>query len=292
MTGRSAVDNPALLSVDQRLQDVAFGLARLDWLDAHAIGISGDGAGASVFDVKARSDDSTINADGTDSGSPPAVETFYYVYWDLAADSLVLCLEAPTQQNDGSFRLGTNASTIAKFLLVGWVQTIDDGTAHAGFVDSDSARLVASYYNRQRKRLFTCPAYSDNNAKTTYAKGAAAAFDYIHAGAGDFVRYITNGEDCAEMTAVFTADAALAGVVQVGISDNADKSPSVIAGMPNLELAGSSVSCSMRDAIAAPSLKKAELLYFGAAITFVADYARNGAVADPAATYLVGSVMS
>lgn len=299
----SAVDQSSLALFDAYLANVP--RVRLERLSATVLQLSAIGppfiADAMLGDLawNPYSVDATtafeLDADGThDSGRPIAASTFYYVYavnGGVFDHKLGLSAQAPGSSNTGAYWLDTALNgVIAR--LVGWCYT----SAAVQFTDTDAARHVISYFGRRKKLLFSCPGYADGNTKTTLAALNNAVFGPINGGAGDKVSYIANGEDAIELAAVFTINAALTAVCLVGVSEEAfgagATSPAVVGSIGNLALAASSVAVAHVDAPAAVGHRQADLVAMtnAANVVFVADQARTGAAADPAATYIVGSV--
>lgn len=281
----SFISNPTSIG-DVRLIAIAESRGRVDYVDATTIQMP--------FGNKARSFDNTILATGVDSGAPPAVDTFYEVYWSLSGGSLVLAPNGSSALvNDGTYRLAFSLATQQDFLLVGWVQTIDDGAGLANFADDGARRYVASYWNRLWKPLFKCPGYADAGTQTNLAALNNAVYGRINGGNGDAVGYIANGFEAAELKASFVSNGALTAQCRVGIGDDSTTDPAVVAVLPNLALAFSGISVACSSAIAATwGLRRAYLLACtgGANVTFVADLTRTGSSFDPPVTFIAGMV--
>ena len=228
--------------------------------------------------------ENTIDAAGADSGNPPSASTLHYVYLRQSG-TLALSETSPTAV-DGVPYLGASDEA-AMWAFVGWAYV----NASTEFEDSDTARHVISKYGRRPKRLLARPAYTNNNAATTFALNTAT-WAALNAGTGDSVSYISNPDLPVQGEAVFTLGAATTGVVHVGVGYNGT-TPDFAAGFGNLSLAGSSVAVPIYVAAANPvTAKTLDLVAMtsAAAATFAADLARNGASADPCATFLLAWV--
>lgn len=242
--------------------------------------------------------DNVMLADGTDSGVLAAGEVFYWVYLGSKAAGayaakLALCETPPSRDTDGILYLP--GSTEHRYVGAVWCTNAGGGVAN--FADSPSERYVSNYYNRRRKSLFMCPGYADNNANTTLAVFNSATYAALLGGAGDFVGYIDNEEDAVELSAVFTTNGALTGALRAGISvTGVTFDPIGVASLPNLTLALSSCAVSVSvppgTGVVGRSLAYLVAESSGTNVTFLADYARTGAAADPPATFIAGSVLA
>jgi len=236
--------------------------------------------------------DNLIDATGADAGAAMAASTLYYIYLSSAAATfspsrLRGSLTAPTRVG-GIYALGA-AGNAANWLLVGWART----TAGIGFQDDPTYRGVVSYYNRQRRSLFVCPQYVDDDAQTTYGL-TSAVWALIDAAAQ--VSCIYNGEDAIELSAHVTKSAG-AIAAQFGIGRTVTD-PDVAAAFPSA-LTNATITAALQYGGTAdprlgttPQFVTFAFLGFTTAVlvTLVADQARNGAAADPPGTWLAGSV--
>jgi len=230
-----------------------------------------------------------LTATGTNFGYSMAVSTLYYIYRSnanatYAPSSLRASFAAPTLVS-GVYYLGSSGNAL-NWRFVGMVRT-DSSTQ---FVDSDTARLVVSYYNQKKARLFTCPAYSDNNVTTSYSINSTT---WVRAndGTGSMVEYISDGVHPIKLTAVasFSSQAVIKylGLNFDSITDCVVNLVVVDSG----EYGGGSI---FYERILSEGYHYSNLMCRGnAAIAFTvyADIARLGAVADPYATFLIGEIM-
>lgn len=227
---------------------------------------------------------------GNAAPGTPSASTLYYAYLvgigDLAG-TLALSQIAPTS-NNGVLVLKSSTPEGCASAFVGLVYMNSAGE----FQDDDGFRGVASYYYRRAKRLQLRPGYTNNNAQTNLAAFNSATFARVNGGTGDTGTYLSFGEDAAHFVATFCSNAALTAQLLVGIGDSSNTTPAAVACIGNAAVAGSSACVSYVAAPSSMSVQTVTMLAMsnGANVTFVADYARTGAAADPAATQLSGVV--
>ncbi len=233
--------------------------------------------------------DNLISSTGTDSGAAMAASTLYYVYVsNSSASSFASDLRASTTAPlayNGVKYLGASGNA-ANWRFVGWLRT--NGSTQ--FVDSDTQRFVVNFYNRIRKRLYSCPGYSDNNAKTTWTT-ASTTWTSANAGTGSKLEFIANGEDSVFYTGLCMSDA---GSVEHrgGVGEGSTTTPAV--GVRGLEGAGEIYILPVSKAyVPAEGYAYLELLVgvTSGTGTFVADDGRRGAAADVAATFISAELM-
>lgn len=225
-----------------------------------------------------------LTSTGADAGAAMAASTLYAIYIGNAAATF-----APSQFRasatqptlvDGVYYLGVTGNA-ANWRFLGWVAT----DASVQIRDDEQARHVVNYYNRRPLRLFTCPAYVDDNAQTTYAINKAT-FGPINAGSSDSVSWIANGEDAAwlQATAQFTVSTGTAAYIGPGFDSSTQ--PDVAAGCRST---GQSTTAGSAKTLAV-GRRTGYLLACtqGTAYTVAADVLRLGAASDPAATFLDG----
>lgn len=232
--------------------------------------------------------DNRIDSTGADAGAAMTTSTLYYIYISnhkatYAPSSLRASTVAPTLWN-GSYYLGTTGNAV-NWRFVGWIRT--DGSSQ--FVDSDSSRHIVSYYNRRKARLFICPAYSNGNTVTTHTTNSTS-WANANAGTGHQVSYISNGEDAVSFKLSARMLNSGANATYIGIQDNATAG-AVVAGAAN----GTTREMSTLTFTITKSVGyyTAEIVVAvgGGTGTYEADFARQGATADPYATFLYGEVM-
>lgn len=220
------------------------------------------------------------------------VSTLLYVYHCLAGamagqnPPLGFSTTAPTYVN-GTQYLGTSGNAL-QCLFIGWVFLDAAGNMN----DSVTQRNVVNFYNRRPSVLSLAPGYNNNNAATTFAL-TANVWARVAAGTADTAEYISNGEDAIYADAWFTLGAAApAAIVQVGIGDNSNTTPSAVASFGALAVAGSSCAVSLAVGPYTPAKRTLTLLGYTAnlATTFEADQARNGSASDPQSTGLYALV--
>jgi hypothetical protein len=234
--------------------------------------------------------DNLINFQGNSTGSPPAANTLYYVYVSNAFASLLpysmrLSTTAPQVLTGtgavGVKYLGTFTNAI-NWRFVGWVKT--NGSTQ--FVDSDTQRFVVNYYNRLKKRLFSCPGYSDNNAETTYGVNSTT-FVEANGGTGSKVEFIANGEDAVTYSAYGVTKGTLGRNGLLGVGESSSSSAAVAAQNNQISASTYVPLSTGRSYVPSEGYQYLDLLLAdSAAITFVADLARAGSAADPPCTFI------
>lgn len=230
-----------------------------------------------------------LTASGGLTSTAPSTSTLYYVYVGTLPGSVPLLRLSETAPSRylGTYYLGSTEGA-RRWRFVGWAYL--NGSTQ--FTDSVTAREVINYYHRRRLKLFTCPAYADNNTETTYTN-ASIPWIKLNAAVGSDVTFITNGEDLIDFVAVYRA---------VNDTPGSSHGPAIgYDGVTVISVAGECaqvgderVHISVPDALVAgtPARRTASILgRVSAGIsTIYADVARNGAAADPAETYLLGWV--
>lgn len=228
--------------------------------------------------------DNLITNTGADSGGAMAINTLYYIYASNSAASFGASgvrgsTTAPTRFN-GTYYLGTSGNA-ANWRFVGWVRTISNaGTAN--FADSETQRLVVNYYNRQLKRMYSNPAYVNDNTLTAFVF-TSATWAGVSAGA-DTLQFISNGEDL--VWACFHGWVNGGGNAgRIGLSW--DAVTTVVAGIGVYD-SGAQQSFSTSDgqvlAVGLQSVMAVAAKGAGGNLTFYSDTERDGVAADPQGT--------
>ena len=243
--------------------------------------------------------DNRIDATGADAGAALAVDTLYYVYIsnDLATfspDSIRCSTVAPSLVSGVKY-LGV-AGNALNWRFLGWVRTISNGGT-PNFADSTTQRLVVNYYNRRRVPIGPiCPGYVDNNAYTSYSELGATGLVWRKAngGVGTTSQFISNGEDDVEID--FHGLVLTNIPVTVGLGVGVDGLEPVVRGFV---YPGSTVYNDIsgsRKTSAAEGYHTLDLILVlddaAATVTMYSDISREGAAADPMATYYDASVMA
>ena len=253
-----------------------------NWVEVagEAISIGSDG-------LTVASTDGLLSSSGGITATAPSISTLYYAY--VGEDGLRLSATAPSS-NLGTLYLGTD-STTSQWRFAGWVYV--NGSSQ--FADSETAREVVNYYNRQIARLYTCPAYSDDGLWTSYIQ-SSVNWAKLNAGTGSDVTFIANGEDSVELIASMRA--VLNNIGQTyGVAIGTDFTT---AATVEVEATGTNTGVERKNYTApldySPAVGHHTASILGrqnaGIATIYADAARYGAVADPAETYLVGWVMT
>ena len=241
-------------------------------VDGEAVGITSDGLAVTTTD-------GLLTSSGGISATAAAATTLYYAYVDNTP-LLRLSATAPSAHN-GVYYLGTAAGARG-WRFVGWAYT--DATPN--FTDSVVSRCVVNYYNREWKDLYTCPSYSDNDAQTTHT---TAGVNWSQATGVSRVNFVSNGEDAVVLHAdgLVSNDGANSTDIGIGIDTTTDCSRAA----SSTTKTQNSIHVSFPDVHSA-GVHTADLMVRvdGGTGTYVADRPRQGATADPAATYLSGQI--
>jgi hypothetical protein len=239
-----------------------------------------------------------LTADGGDSAAAPAVSTCHYAYVSNGSVAflpltLALSATAPTVVS-GIPYLGA-AGVPLNWRYMGRVG-IDAGGA---FNDSTSSRLISNLVNKRPLAIRLQPGYNNNNAATTFALNSAN-WAALNAGAADSAAFIFDGSDFAAdpdayPAALFcmgvTVTAAGAAVNEFGmaidVSTDCGICATVAASAGNV-----TVQVTWQPGPLADGARSIRMVGRTGALatTIAADRARNGATADPVATYLYGVV--
>ncbi len=257
------------------------------------VDVNGTGVSLGASGIQLLTTDNLITSAGGDAGSAMLASTLYYVYLSNSSAStfpvdLRASATAPSFFNGVKY-LGTSGNA-ANWRFVGWVRT--DGSTQ--FVDSDTQRFVVNYFNRQRKRLFTCPGYSNNNTKTSYTR--AGNWAAANGGSGSKIEFIANGEDSVR-SQIQAAMICLNNVEPyAGIGIDTTTSPVRCCWMVGNSTTGSvgATNVCAHTEVLSEGYHSADLLVAcntGTA-TYFADGDRNGASADPYLTYIEAEIMA
>lgn len=253
-----------------------------NWIevDGAAVSIGSDGRAVTTSD-------GLITDGGQVSATTPSASTLYYVYIGSptgGALSLRLCATAPTRLN-GTYYLGTSTPA-GRWRFVGWVRT----NASTQFTDDTTDRLVVNFYNRQPRSIVLRPAYSDDNATTSYTT-TSTTWTAANGGTGATASYIATGEDAIYVTAFSLASNSGANSTRLGIGDNSGANCAVGTSMAGTT--ADAVECSY-STVPATGYRTLVLLVnvSGGTGTYRADIGRNGSATDVVATALYAEVMA
>jgi hypothetical protein len=218
-----------------------------------------------------------INGSGADAGAAGVASTLYYVYVSndrasFSPSSIRLSSVAPTLV-DGVKYLATSGNGL-NWRFVGWVRL----NATPQFESSDTNALIVNYYNRLQKSVFANPGYVNDNARTTYI--ANGNWAKANGGTGSAVGVISNGEDACQMTVIGIADTDNNALVSFGAG--VDGTPPTRCGIQYIGQV--SAQAAVDSETLAEGYHTVDLYVAtqpAANETVVADFARNGAAADP-----------
>lgn len=229
-----------------------------------------------------------INGQGNDTGNAPTPGQFLHAYVSntrasFAPRELRLSLSAPVATNvaqPGVLYLGTTENA-ANWRYVGAVQMSPTGF----FQDNFTGRLVASYFNRQRRALFVCPGFDDAGA--VYGASPAATWQPLHAAAS--LAWVQFSDDVVRVSAHVQPNDAPSGFTdaQYALTDAVGSvRAAVLAGGGFMQF----------DDFAATGARSCSLVYVNNLLSDVdirASLAPAGGEDDSApATYLCASVLS
>lgn len=287
----TAIQNQLVNAFQGRLQRNSDSILSLQRYAGDVVEVNGAnvslGSSGIEFD---KVNDNLITSTGADSGSKTAASTLYYVYVSNASASpfssdLRLSTTAPSLYNGVKY-LGTSGNA-ANWRFVGWVMTDASNT----FQDSDTQRLVCNYWNRVRKRLYTCPAYSNDGAETSYTV-AATSFTAVNGGTGSKLEFISNNEDATVyyMTAVVHGSG---NWMYVGVGENTTSTAAVCGKSQNLATPWYVTQSATRAVVFAEGYNHINLIAAAdvTGVLLIADTIRLGGSTDPACTYLAAEVM-
>jgi hypothetical protein len=238
--------------------------------------------------------DETINSSGVQTGLTPSNDTLYYAYVyngaDGSAPRLRLSLAVP-QIYAGIKYLNSSGAGI-NWRYVGVV-----ALTVGAFRDDLTARLIGNEYNKLPRPFFTCPGYNNNNADTTYNLVSSATWTSLNGGTADHVLLCVTGEEPVNIfgTVAVSLSAGSTWAIGVGCDTTlvlARATPIAAATVRNNQT--NQASCVQTQYLPGePNFLVASLNAWtnSTTPTIYADLARNGAPADPPATYLSGTVM-
>lgn len=233
--------------------------------------------------------DNVLAADGTDSGAAMAAFTTYYIYCSssrpaYAPRSVRASATAPSRVN-GELYLGAAGDALA-WRFIGLCNTV----GASQFRDSLTQRLVCNFFNRVPKPMQVTPAYVDNNLQTVYVENTPV-WAQMNGGVASQLDYVANGLDSAWFRLDWSVAVIGAAACGMGIASNSATSPTTAAVITALAADESgSLGYSEAPAMGLRNIR-ALVMTGGVASTFIADFVRNGATADPLGTTLRGWVM-
>lgn len=235
--------------------------------------------------------DNLLSSTGTDSGGAMGTNTLYYVYVSnssasFAPGDLRASATAPSLLNGVKY-LATSANG-ANWRFVGWVRT--NGSTQ--FLDNVTDRRVVNYYNRERKDILICPAYSDGASATSYTTTSTTLVQ-ANAGTGCTASFISNGEDAVDYGVFGAIAVSTAGRGYIGVGEDSTTTASVLGMMD--EPAGGLVftAGAGKSSTFAEGYHTLDMLIATQAgtATYYADFGRLGGSADIRTTYLKATVM-
>lgn len=233
--------------------------------------------------------DETVLANGQLSGATFAANTTYFCYVSNGAAPVPVRLVGSTQAP--SIQAGTlslSAGAGENYRYVGAIRT----NAATGTDDSDIRRDVVNHYNRVRKRLYRVAGYVNDDLVTLVTYNTNGWGRY-HADA--LVEWLSDGDAASECALVFDVASNGGAVSWVGLAMDSTNSPTWAL---RIQALGADIRHCLRG-VQINATRGGFSAWNGLAnspgavnLDFRADVIRNGAAADPASTYLIGSVWS
>lgn len=214
--------------------------------------------------------------------------TLYYIYLDDDAATLSTSTTAYTTQDGVRVKTGDTTK-----LFLGWLYASGANTAE----DSEDHRGLINWYNQVERKLFTCPAYQDDNANDTYSFAAAGGTDWraINGGTGDKVEFVSDGVHPVNWTgAIVCANSAASDAMRIGVGEESTTTATAQSFEQTTgsgDIASASVAGGKVFAEGYRHLNLLGAINSGDTVTVVADFSRLGGSKDPFATYLVAWVM-
>lgn len=230
--------------------------------------------------------DALLDLDGTRKALSPVANTLYYAYVS-ASGELALSSNAPIYTPQAVNQYLSDVGLGLQWRFVGFVRT----GAGPTFEDSPTRRCIINWHNRIKRPIFYCPNYVDDNAVTTYDVTSAT---WAPLGvAAPIITIAGSRLGALDVELVFSASLVGAGGAKVSLKAQQPALPSTTQRTAALVANGSIRTSSCRLVPTWDSEEVVEItpeFISGATTTVVADDARNGAIADPPMTYVVGWV--
>lgn len=159
---------------------------------------------------------------------------------------------------------------------------------------TDKKRLVVNYYNQVPLSLLTCPGYTNDDVSDTYTMSSTTYVE-LNGGTGARVHYLIPYDGMpVQMFSLHTIQPAASGAVyRGGITIDSAVSPIMsVNGGVRMNTMVTSVECAMDQSINAGFHYSSIVgLRSLGNITVFSNFDRNGASADPFATYMTGEVL-
>ena len=229
--------------------------------------------------------DNLIDGTGADSGGAMGASTLYYVYVSngnasFAPSDLRGSTTAPTAVN-GVRYLGSSGNAL-NWRFCGYVRT--NGSSQ---LQQDNTFIGAvNWYNQRVIRAGVAPGYVDDNATTSYTK-AAGVFGPLNGGTGSRITFVADGRSAVRLQAHAVCTNGVGGSTRVAISTLDSTTDTTEQGVCS-DATSTWDASSFRDTVPSEGVHTVDILGStnGATGTYLADDVRNGAVADPACSFL------
>ena len=226
-----------------------------------------------------------ISASGANLGTVMAASTLYYTYFSgvsasYAPQTLHPSATVPSLVN-GVYYLGSSGNAL-NWRYVGWVKP----TAALVFANSDTQRLVKSYYNRRPARMFLCLGYNNNDTLGSVSLNSNPWAVHSSVASPHF-EFIADGDETVEVDCVIHwSNDAQDSYVSVALDSTTD---ALNAGY--LVMSTKGVTESHNRLVPSAGYHYLNLMYrtTGARTAYI-DFARNGSVADTPASYISANV--
>lgn len=227
--------------------------------------------------------ETSLALSGLTSGKP--YDVFGYISSGSLALELLVWTDDTTRATAVTLQDGRYCKSGDKTrLLLGTIYTTSTSTTE----DSQTNRYVANVYNAVPLRMFSCPAYADNNAVTSYTH-TSTTWSEANGGTGSRVNYVLPLPAMVSIGVQAVGDPAA--TFSIGAAVGNDSATSA-----NIELLG--VSSTRISASTVARFQKSPGKHFGALLlrvssgtgTIYADNNRSGGSSDPALTHIHGEV--
>ena len=261
----------------------AFSLQRYNgnWVE-----VNGEALGLGVDGLSFTTTTPLVGATGNVGSAVVAASTLYCCYIsDLTGKTQIALSGTTPTRYLGSYYLGTSGAA-ARWRFCGWLYT-DSSTQ---FVDSETQRFCANYYNREVKDLFRAPGYVDNDTQTVETETSTSWIRLVLGANATRVEFISNAEDAAVLHATTSVSSSGAFSSFLGISVDSGSSAHRVGLHGGTDIGN--IALHYSDVLSAGYHFADLTVRVSAGVsTYILDDERAGAAADPPVTYISGQVL-